>query len=71
LLFDPKDPAAIAAAMERILADDRLREELRSRGLRRAAELSWHQAARHTLEIYHRAANRRGVLRESMPTSSP
>jgi alpha-1,3-rhamnosyl/mannosyltransferase len=58
LLFDPKDPAAIASAMERILADDRLREELRSRGLRRAAELSWHQAARHTLEIYHRAANR-------------
>jgi glycosyltransferase involved in cell wall biosynthesis len=57
-MFNPEDPEGIAAAIERILGDDTLRADLRDRGMRRAAELSWHQTARQTLEIYHRAANR-------------
>jgi alpha-1,3-rhamnosyl/mannosyltransferase len=57
LLFNSKDPAAIAAAIQRILTDPDLRTDLRGRGLRRAGELPWHRAAQQTLEIYHRAAN--------------
>jgi alpha-1,3-rhamnosyl/mannosyltransferase len=56
LLFDPKDPASIAEAIERLITDAGLRSDLRERGLRRAAEYSWDRAARQTLDIYHRAA---------------
>jgi glycosyltransferase involved in cell wall biosynthesis len=57
LLFNAEDPEAFAAAIERILTDAEVRSVLRGRGLRRAAELPWHRAARQTLEIYHRAAH--------------
>jgi alpha-1,3-rhamnosyl/mannosyltransferase len=52
LLFDPKEPEAIAAALERLLTDAALREDLRERGLRRAAELTWDAAAQRTLHVY-------------------
>ncbi|MBN1570158.1 MAG: glycosyltransferase family 4 protein [Acidobacteria bacterium] len=58
LLFDPEKPDSIADAIERLLDDDRLRSDLRSRGLRRSAELSWDRAAQQTLEIYRRTARR-------------
>jgi glycosyltransferase involved in cell wall biosynthesis len=52
-LYAPPDrPDAIADALERVLTDDRLREGLRSRGLRRAATYSWQRAARETLAVY-------------------
>jgi alpha-1,3-rhamnosyl/mannosyltransferase len=54
LLFDPEHPENVAAAVERILSDEKLRADLRVRGLRRAAELSWDEAARQALKIYHR-----------------
>jgi len=57
LLFDSEDSEACAGAIERILTDADLRSDLRGRGLRRAAELPWHRAARQTLEIYHCAAD--------------
>jgi alpha-1,3-rhamnosyl/mannosyltransferase len=53
LLFDPGHPESIAAALERIVNDGELRNDLRMRGLRRAAELSWDAAARQALKIYH------------------
>ena len=52
LLFDPKDPGAIAAALDRLLTDAALREDLHERGLRRAAELTWDAAAQRTLQAY-------------------
>jgi glycosyltransferase involved in cell wall biosynthesis len=57
LLFDAKDPASIAAALERVIRDEELRTDLQSRGLRRAAELTWDLAAKKTMDIYRLAAN--------------
>lgn len=41
LLFDPRDPAAIARALTRILREPELRAELVASGRRRAAEFTW------------------------------
>lgn len=41
LLVDPGDPAALADAMRRVAADERLRADLGRRGRQRAAELRW------------------------------
>jgi len=43
----------LAAAMLRVLTDPALREELRNRGLRRAAQFTWETAARKTLAVYN------------------
>jgi glycosyltransferase involved in cell wall biosynthesis len=54
LLFDPHDESAIAEALRRLLDDDALREQLRTRGLARVAEFTWERTARLTLESYRR-----------------
>jgi glycosyltransferase involved in cell wall biosynthesis len=54
LQVSPLDVEALAGAMERLLRDDRLRSDLRERGLERAAQFSWEKAARQTVEVYHR-----------------
>jgi alpha-1,3-rhamnosyl/mannosyltransferase len=48
--FDPDDPAQIAASIERIAFDDRLRAELAERGPRQAAPYTWESSARTTLQ---------------------
>lgn len=52
LMVDPFDVGALAVAIERALVDTTLRAELRRRGIERAAQLSWHGAARAMLEVY-------------------
>jgi glycosyltransferase involved in cell wall biosynthesis len=52
LLIEPDDPGSIAAALSRVLTDTGLATHLRSEGLRRAAQFSWHQAAEQTLAAY-------------------
>jgi glycosyltransferase involved in cell wall biosynthesis len=54
LLFDPHDESALAEALRRLLDDDALREQLRTRGLARVAEFTWERTARLTLESYRR-----------------
>ena len=49
--FDPSDPRAAAAAIEAALADG----ERADRGIERAREFSWRDAARGTMEAYVRA----------------
>lgn len=56
LLVDPRDPAAIAAGIERVLRDGELRTELTAKGTARAASYSWEQTARRTAEVLHEAA---------------
>lgn len=51
LLVDPHDPQAIASGLARLLADERLRETLRSRGFARAAQFTWERCARETLHV--------------------
>jgi glycosyltransferase involved in cell wall biosynthesis len=52
VLVDPHDPHAIADGMHRVLTDERLRRELRKKGLDRARQFSWKQAAERVLDIY-------------------
>jgi len=54
-LFDPYDPAAIAAAIGRLLDDESRRGELIARGRRRFREFTGERAALGTLESYRRA----------------
>jgi len=58
LLFDPADPAAIRAAIERLLDDEPLRARLVRDGRRRAAAFSWERTARATADAYARALAR-------------
>jgi glycosyltransferase involved in cell wall biosynthesis len=58
LLVDPREPEAIAEALERILTDSQLSTELRRDGLRRAASFSWDRTAAETLDVYERTAMR-------------
>lgn len=53
-LADPRDPAALAAAFERCLADA---DALADRGRERAAEFTWERAARRTREVYLEVAD--------------
>jgi glycosyltransferase involved in cell wall biosynthesis len=61
LLFDAEDAGSISAAIGRLVDDESLRSELRERGLRRAAAMSWDCTAQKTLDLYKRAA----VIRDS------
>ena len=51
-LFDPYSQQSIAAAMARLLSRQSLRDDLRRRGLTRAAEYTWERTARATLAVY-------------------
>ncbi|MGA2320207.1 MAG: glycosyltransferase family 1 protein [Solirubrobacteraceae bacterium] len=55
LLFDPLDESAISGALERLLKDAALREDLRARGLERVHRFTWERTARLTLASYARA----------------
>jgi glycosyltransferase involved in cell wall biosynthesis len=55
LLFDPADPAAIASALERLLADGNEAARLRAAGRSRAAYFTWRRTAELTLASYERA----------------
>lgn len=59
LRFDPESEAAIAAAIERLLAETAERERLREAGLARAAQFTWAATARGTLGAYERALGTR------------
>jgi glycosyltransferase involved in cell wall biosynthesis len=52
MLIDPYEPDAIAGAIRRVMMDDRLRDDMRERGLARAREFSWGRSVRRVKEIY-------------------
>jgi glycosyltransferase involved in cell wall biosynthesis len=58
LLFDPRDERAIAAAIERLLGDEREAQRLRAAGRVRVREFTWERTARLTLDSYARASQR-------------
>ena len=59
LTFDPEDEPAIAAAIEKLLADESLRERLRTAGRERAAGFTWERTAELTVASYRRALEER------------
>ncbi len=63
LLFDPRSPREIAAALLRLLSDEALRARLRERGLERARQFTWERTARLTLDSYARALGAGGADR--------
>jgi len=58
LLINPHDPSEIAWAMERVLADQTLRESLISQGKKYAKEFDWEKTATKTLEVLHAASRK-------------
>lgn len=50
--FDPDDADALRLAMEAVLGQPDLAEDLRRRGRRRVAMFSWDECARHTRAVY-------------------
>jgi len=55
ILVEPRDPAALAAALEALANDAVRRSELARRGLERARWFSWARVARETRASYERA----------------
>ncbi len=58
LMFDPTSVEAIAESIGCALQDSDLRDELRERGLARAAQFSWQQTAKQTLYLYRQLVRR-------------
>lgn len=52
MLIDPLDFTSLAEAMNKVLTDENLRNNLIKKGLTRAREFSWHKTAEQTKEIY-------------------
>jgi glycosyltransferase involved in cell wall biosynthesis len=59
VLVDPYDPDAIADGIQRVLTDEKLRRDLRMKGLARAKQFSWEASVRRVREIYSQVANGR------------
>lgn len=59
LLVEPRDIDALAAALDRALADDGWRAAAVERGLARARTFTWERAGRELLEVYDRTLARR------------
>lgn len=58
LLVDPHEPPAIAAALERLLGDEGLRDGLRRAGAERVRSFTWEATALRTAEVLRAAAER-------------
>lgn len=52
LLVTPTDHAALADALDRVLSDPSLRDDLRQRGIARAAAFTWQRTAEITASVY-------------------
>ena len=61
LLVEPRDPDAIAGALERLVCDPALRERLGQAGARRAPEYDWSHVATQLVELYGEVIRNRGV----------
>jgi glycosyltransferase involved in cell wall biosynthesis len=54
LLINPENTDDLAAAIERLIQDSALRQELSAKGTVQARQFSWDRMARQTLEVYNR-----------------
>lgn len=56
ILVPPLDVDAIMSAIQRVLADQELANELRIQGVARSATFSWHMVAQQTITVYEKIA---------------
>jgi glycosyltransferase involved in cell wall biosynthesis len=56
-LVDPTDTDGLATAMEQVLGDKELQEQMQAAGLVQAGGFSWEKAARQTVDSYRQALN--------------
>ncbi|MDR3200184.1 MAG: glycosyltransferase, partial [Spirochaetales bacterium] len=54
VIENPRDSAALAAAMEKLSCDKELRQDLIRRGLERVSLFSWEEGAKKLLAMYDR-----------------
>jgi glycosyltransferase involved in cell wall biosynthesis len=52
LYFDPSSPEELGVRIEQVLYSDDLRDSMRTKGIERAKQFSWQQAARKHVELY-------------------
>ncbi len=74
LLVDPRDPAALGAALARLLADPAERSRLSAAGRARAATFTWERTARETLAVYDAVLDGRpaaGAVSPGAPAATP
>jgi glycosyltransferase involved in cell wall biosynthesis len=57
LAVDPLDSQAIARAMDKVLGDEVLQQEMREKGFERSKIFSWKKCARETLAIFEQLVN--------------
>ncbi len=57
LLVPPRDAQALATAMDRLLSDDALREQMGRAGTVRAEPYGWEHVSARVLEYYETVAN--------------
>jgi glycosyltransferase involved in cell wall biosynthesis len=65
--FDPLDVAAIRHALDRLLSEPRLRDDLAARALERSARFSWDESARGLLAAIEPAPRPRSLVAGSGP----
>ncbi len=54
ILIDPYDEKALKESMVKLSSDERLREQLKAKGLKQASSFSWERCAQRTLEVYRK-----------------
>jgi glycosyltransferase involved in cell wall biosynthesis len=59
LLVPPRDPDAVAAAVERLMAAADLRRRLGAAAARSVAGMTWRTTAERTIQVYRRAIDER------------
>jgi glycosyltransferase involved in cell wall biosynthesis len=67
IVVDPRDPGAIATALERVLSDRGLRAELAERGRARAAEYTWRRTADLVEHAYREVIDARSARSSPRP----
>ncbi len=57
ILIDPNDEKALEESMARLSSDEKLRERLKAKGLKRTSSFSWERCAQETLKVYKKVLN--------------
>lgn len=65
ILFDPNSSEQMSRAIADVLRDSELRVRMERLGTQRAAQFSWEQAARQTLEVYYHVAGASRIARNA------